>query len=213
MYDDKNLEQETVYVLPQNFSGSGYILNGTLKTRNVFEAVIVGLCTYALLKLIPIESATLRITIYAAVIGPIMAFFIAGLRDQPASAILFGKIRYMRTRTIMHYNHNAEGLKANAIETIMQRDELPAEKIQHAIKAWREARMQSALELTDQPWTGGFLTDEFVMTANAAADRKRREKPLQETQSADDIPAGEFLEAENLWPEEGDSVIGGDFRD
>ena len=87
-------ENQTLFVIPTNYTDSGKLFGGMLETRNALEAILLLLVVgYPELKLIPMPM-TLRIVTMAITLIPIVAIALIGIDG-------YSLFQYMKH--IVHY--------------------------------------------------------------------------------------------------------------
>lgn len=102
MADNNRSNEPQVFTIPPNFAREGTVFNGTFRTRNLVEAILVCIPLIYLITYIPIGIQYLLILIILGV-GPIGALCLFGLNDSPISVFLLDLLKHLLSNKNLKY--------------------------------------------------------------------------------------------------------------
>lgn len=140
MAANKSEERQQIYIIPENFIEGGRVLNGTFRTRNFIEAVILGGIFALLGFMIPTKDLTARIAIEFSVALPPAFLAIIGINDDAFSVFVRNAIKWKRNHRIMIYNAFTQAYEQAPIDVMMSED-LPKDKLIGKYESWRDKRI------------------------------------------------------------------------
>lgn len=89
------LDEPAVYYIPSNFITKGTVLGGTIKTRNLIDAIVILLLIGYPVSMIPM-NLTVKIVILACTCLPLAVWAIIGVNDGPLSQFLVDFIKFKK---------------------------------------------------------------------------------------------------------------------
>lgn len=110
-----------VYIIPDNFIKTGYVLNGNVKSRHLVEGILLALAVALLCWNLPIQSFSTKLSATLTISMPFLLLGVVGINGDPLSVFLLTALRWYEGKRIMLFNGNATPHDVRAIDvTIAQ---------------------------------------------------------------------------------------------
>ena len=136
------------YLIPDNFVDAGKVFNGTFKTRNFIEGVILGGFLLLVSFQIPAHSLQARIILSIAMAAPGLMLGIFGINNDPVSVFVYNLFTWQQNRKTMLYNGTAKG-RSDDIVKLMMEQKSPQEVLSSQWKALREKNANEEVMLVE----------------------------------------------------------------
>lgn len=130
-------EQPEVYTIPDNFIKEGYILNGNIRLRNAFEAVIMTGVAALVLWNLPIQDWSIKLTVTVTFSTPMLLIGIIGVNGDPISVFLRNALHWFQSKRILLYNGKIATVRTRPVEDVFNR-ELPRDRIIYAFDSMKK---------------------------------------------------------------------------
>lgn len=119
------LDEPTIFYIPDNFIVKGTLLGGMLKTRNTIEALIIVLGLGYPICLIPM-NLTVKIVILSIVCLPLGVWALIGMNNGPLSQFILDFIKFKKFPH--EYEYDARHLDKNPRAAEIQAEKSKQEK-------------------------------------------------------------------------------------
>lgn len=187
----RNQEEEplSTQVIPENFVDTGRCFNGTFRTRNLVEGVVV-----AALPAYVIYHSTMsyenKIIVGVVCVGLIMLLFLTGINGDSVFEFLAHAIVYNKMKRVAKYNPRVK-MEATPEYLVNNQSELPRDKIIRMVNEFRNRDTSKNEEAVSRdiydPMYVAFFADDlgYVDTPDDLKSKKQLRQEAKERKRAE----------------------------
>ena len=133
-------ETNSIYVIPENYIDSGYILNGEFRTRYFVEAVIVAVIFLVVAILLTKNvSRNPRIVICTFVTAVPFFACLKGINGDPVSVFIKSSVHWLRHKKLRRFNETPMPLSESPLDSELE-TETARDKVYNMMESSRERK-------------------------------------------------------------------------